>query len=464
MSLTFARFLEVSGGRFIADAATLPADFRPSTDSRTVQRGDVFLCLRGPDFDGHDFIAAAIERGAAAIVVDDDAKVPRPAAVPIVRVADAKAAYLAGATAARRAFGGQIIAITGSTGKTTTKEFAAQLIGRRRRVIASHANENNELGVAKLCYRLGADVDLAVVEFGARHPGEIAELVEIAAPEIGILTNIGEAHLEFFKDQDELARTKFALFGRGARPVCNAGDAWSRMLTAEAKLDAATLWTRLVGDPMMAGIMLEAGVPRDDQIAVTFGASHAFAQWRLPGEHNVRDALLAAGGAILAGLSFEETVEAFGDLRLPPGRFERHTLPGGAAVIYDAYNASPASMLQALQTFSAIGAVRHIAVLGSMAELGRDAIQHHRAVGAAAARCAVDALYCGGEFADEIARGATGAGMPAANVSTFADNREISDRLRRSLVAGDCVLLKGSRVQKMEEILNGLIAPGMLAS
>lgn len=464
MSLTFARFLEVSGGRFIADAAALPADFRPSTDSRTIQRGEVFLCLRGPDFDGHDFIAGAIERGAAAIVVDDDAKVPRPAAVPIVRVPDAKAAYLGGAAAARRAFGGQVIAITGSTGKTTTKEFAAQIIGRRRRVVATANNENNELGVAKLCYRLGPDFDVAVAEFGARHPGEIADLVEVAAPDMGILTNIGEAHLEFFQDQNELARTKFALFGRGARPVCNAGDAWSRMLTAEAKLDAVTLWTRLVGDPLMAGIMLEAGVPRDGQIAVTFGASHAFADWRLPGEHNVRDALLAAGGAILAGLSFEEAVESFGELRLPPGRFERHTLPGGVALIYDAYNASPASMLQALQTFSAIEGARHIAVLGSMAELGRDAAQHHRTVGAAAARCGLNALYCGGEFADEIAKGAIGAGMAAANVSTFADNREISDRLRRSLSAGDCVLLKGSRVLKMEEILNSLLAPGMLAS
>jgi UDP-N-acetylmuramoyl-tripeptide--D-alanyl-D-alanine ligase len=464
MSLSFARFLEVSGGRFVADAAALPADFRPSTDSRSIQRGEVFVCLHGPDFDGHDFITNALERGACAIVVDDDAKVPRPASAPIVRVADTKAAYLAGAAAARRAFGGQVIAITGSNGKTTTKEFAAQVIGRHRRVAATPHNENNELGVAKLCYRLSADVDVAIAEFGARHPGEIAELVGLAAPDVGVLTNIGEAHLEFFQDQNELARTKFALFARGARPVCNAADAWSRMLTAEVGLDSATLWTRLVGDPMMSGIMLEAGMPRDGQVAVTFGASHAFAPWRLPGEHNLRDALLAAGAAILAGLSFEEAVEATGELRLPPGRFETHALPCGAAVIYDAYNASPTSMRQALQTFSELEGSRHIAVLGSMAELGPDAAQHHRAVGAMAARCGLDALYCGGAFAEEIAQGAKSAGMPAANVSLFTDNAEISGRLRRSLAAGDCVLLKGSRVQKMEQILSGLLAPGILAS
>jgi UDP-N-acetylmuramoyl-tripeptide--D-alanyl-D-alanine ligase len=464
MSLTFARFLEVSGGRFIADAATLPAEFRPSTDSRSIQRGEVFVCLHGPDFDGHDFIASALERGASAIVVDDEATIPRPALAPIVRVADTKAAYLSGAAAARRTFGGQVIGITGSNGKTTTKEFAAQILSRHRRVAATPHNENNELGVAKLCYRLSPDIDVAIAEFGARHPGEIAQLVDLAAPAIGVLTNIGEAHLEFFADQNELARTKFALFAQGARPVCNAADAWSRMLTAEAKLDAATLWTRLVGDPLMSGIMLEAGMPRDGQVAVTFGASHAFAPWRLPGEHNLRDALLAAGAAILAGLSFEHTVEAFAELRLPPGRFETHALRCGAIVIYDAYNASPTSMLHALQTFSALEGSRHIAVLGSMAELGAQAQEHHRRVGAMAAHSRLDELYCGGAFADEIARGAKDAGMPAAKVSLFVTNAEIGDRLRRSLGPGDCVLLKGSRVQKMEEILSGLLAPGILAS
>jgi UDP-N-acetylmuramoyl-tripeptide--D-alanyl-D-alanine ligase len=163
MTLSLARFLEVSGGRFVADAATLPAHFRPSTDSRAIEPGEVFVCLRGPNFDGHDFIADALTRGASAVVVDDDAKVPHLASAPIIRVADTKAAYLAGAGAARAAFGGQVIAITGSNGKTTTKEFAAQIIGSFRRVIATPQNENNELGVAKLCYQLGDAADVAVM-------------------------------------------------------------------------------------------------------------------------------------------------------------------------------------------------------------------------------------------------------------------------------------------------------------
>ena len=463
MTLSFQRFLEAAGGRFVADSAAMPKDFRPSTDSRTIEPGESFVCLRGPNFDGHDFISNALARGARAVVVDDEAKVPRAtAAAPIVRVADTKAAYLAGAKAARKVFSGQFIAVTGSNGKTTTKEFAAQIVGSRRRVIATPLNENNELGVAKLCYRL-EDEDVAIAEFGARHPGEIAQLVELAAPDIGVLTNVGEAHLEFFDDQAELARTKYALFSEGARPVCNAADTWSRMLAAESRKDASTLWVRLVGDPAPAGIMLEAGAPRDGTVAVTFGASHAFATWLLPGDHNLRDALLAAGAALQAGVSFEESVAAFGELQLPPGRFETHEIPGGPTIVYDAYNASPASMLHALRTFAQMPASRHIAVLGSMAELGADASLHHTAVGEEAARSGLDALYCGGPFAEQLAAGARDAGMPADAVSTFDSNGEISDRLRRTTRSGDCVLLKGSRVQRMEEILHGLLPPGILA-
>ena len=462
MSLPFARFLEACQGRFVADATVVPTTLRPSTDSRNLIAGETFVCLRGPHYDGHDFIADALARGAVACVVDDTAKVPRGTAVPIIRVADAKAAYLAGAKAARAAFRGQLVAVTGSNGKTTTKEFAAQIVGVHRRVLATPHNENNELGVAKLCYRLDDDVDIAICEFGARKPGDIEQLVDIASPGIAILTGVGEAHLEYFRDKEELARTKFAVFSSGAQSVCSAADTWSRMLAAEAELDASTLWVRLLGDPVMSGIMLEAGGVRDEQVAITFGASHAFATWALPGLHNLRNALLAAGAGILAGLSLEEALGAFGRLRLPAGRFESHILASGATLVYDAYNASPSSMLASLQTFAAMPAARHIAVLGSMAELGDQAAHMHRELGAAAGCLGLDELYCGGPFAAELAAGARAAGMHA--VHTFASNDEMSENLLRAVRLGDCILLKGSRVQKMEQILQRLAAPGMLAS
>src|SRR5579872_5790144 len=411
MPLTFGRFLEVAGGRFLAEAKYVPETFVPSTDSRTLQRGDTFVCLRGEHFDGHDFIGAASSRGCAAIVVDDDAKVPRATAVPVIRVADAKQAYLAGGAAARTQFQGRVVAVTGSTGKTTTKEMIAQLLAPHRSVQTTPKNENNELGVAKLCYALNEGLEVAVFEFGARHPGEIAQLVAIAQPHVGVLTNIGEAHLEYFRDQEELARTKFAIFGKGAQPVCNAADAWTRMLACEAALESKTIWTRLCGDPPVSGISLEAGVPSQGRVALSFGASHAFAPWRLPGAHNLRDALLACAAAIAAGVSFEDALEGFGDLRLPPGRFEPHRLPNGACVVYDAYNASPTSMQHALLAFVALPGARHIAVLGSMAELGPSSESQHEATGEAAARSGIDLLFCGGESAQALAAGARNAGM-----------------------------------------------------
>ncbi|HLN47510.1 MAG TPA: Mur ligase family protein, partial [Magnetospirillaceae bacterium] len=189
--LTLSRFLEASQGRLAAEAR-LEADvpFVPSTDSRTLRPGETFVALRGENFDGHHYIGAALAAGAAGLVVERPEAVPAGSGATVVVVGDTKAAYLRGAAAARRmAARTLLVAVTGSVGKTTTKAFAAQLIGRFRRVIATPQNENNELGVAKLCYAIGesGDVDVAIAEFGARHPGEIAELVEIAAPDVGVL-------------------------------------------------------------------------------------------------------------------------------------------------------------------------------------------------------------------------------------------------------------------------------------
>ena len=456
--LTFGQFIHAAGARADAavDLSALP--FIPSTDSRTLRRGETFVCLRGPNFDGHRFIQAAVDAGAVAAVVENGAELGPHASLPLVRVADTKAAYLQGAAAARRLARCTVVGVTGSVGKTTVTAMCAQLLGRRRRVLATPANENNELGVAKLCYALSGAPDVAVIEMGARGPGQIAQLVDLALPDIGVLTNVGEAHLEFFEDRAALAKTKWELFGAGARPVLSAADEWSRSLAATAGLGKRALWIRLCGDPHAEGLTFESGVPTDGRVPLTFGASHAYAPWHLVGDHHLRDALLAAGAAILAGLTFEEAIDGFGDLRLPPGRFEMHVLPSRAVIVYDAYNASPTSMVHALLAFAQVPAARRIAVLGSMAELGADAPAQHESTGAAAARAGVDALYCRGEFAEALAAGARTAGMSAKSVTVMASNADVAAALRATLRDGDAVLLKGSRVQKMEEILTALLA------
>jgi UDP-N-acetylmuramoyl-tripeptide--D-alanyl-D-alanine ligase len=459
--LTFEGFIAANPSatfRWGRVLARLDVPFNPSTDSRTLGPGDAFVCLRGPNFDGHDHISQAVSRGASAVIADDARKVTEALSIPAILVSDAKRAYMNGAAAARRLARCTVIGVTGSVGKTTTTSMCAQLLEMRRRVLKTPHNDNNEIGVSRLCYRLGEGVDVAAIEMGARGPGEIAELVAIAAPEIGVLTNIGETHMEFFDDREALARTKFALFGSGAKPVLSAADEWSAKLAVESGLGRSALWIRLCGDPPQDGLLLSAGTPDRGRVPLTFGASHAFVPWHLVGEHHLRDALLAAGAALLAGLSFDDVVAGLGELRLPAGRFELHRLSGGATVIYDAYNASPSSMAHALRAFAEVPAARHIAVLGSMAELGREGAALHEDTGAAAARSGVDSLYCGGAFAESLADGARKAGMPADRVMIFADNGEMAGRLRETMAPGDAILLKGSRVQKMEEILAALTA------
>lgn len=463
-ALSFGDFAEAARSKWLGPAAELSAPFRPSTDSRTLATGEVFVALRGPSFNGNAFVRDALARGCRALVLDESHAVPDPSPVPYMVVKDAKAAYLAGATAARRASVVEVIGITGSNGKTTTKAMTAQLLAPHFRTLATPQNENNELGVAKICYLLGDDVEIAVVEMGARHPGEIAQLVDIVAPDVGVLTNIGEAHLEYFKDREELARTKFAIF-RDALPVCNAADEWSRMLAAEEQLEHEALWIRVAGDHAAPGDTLEAAHPKNGRIDVKY-LSHVVAsvQWHLAGEHHLRDALLAAGAAISVGVPFEAAVAGFGALRLPEGRFELHTLPSGATCVYDAYNANPTSVAHALLAFAEVPAQRRFAVLGSMAELGPEAEAMHRATGAAAARASLDGLYCGGQYARPLMEGARKAGMPDAAVKQYESNAEIADVLARTLRAGDAVLLKGSRVQRMEEILHALLAGEKRAS
>ena len=465
--LTIGRFAELAGAQVVADTATAAAlerPFIPSTDTRSLEPGATFVCLRGPNFDGHAFATEAAAKGAVAIVADVSAQLPARLDIPVLRVADAKAAYLCGAAEVRRAVRCTIIGVTGSVGKTTVKAMCAQLLQPHRRVLVTPQNENNELGVSKLCYTLTEAVDIAVIEMGARGPGQIAELVDIASPDIGVLTNIGESHLEFFENRASLARTKFALFGRGAKPVLSADDEWSRTLAAEHRIAGEALWVRLCGDPPVPGLSLEAGDAHDGRVPLSFGASHAFARWHLLGEHHLRDALLAAGGAILAGLTFEQACASIGDLALPPGRFEQHALPNRATIVYDAYNASPASMEQTLRAFAQLSAARHVAVLGSMAELGDAALAGHEQTGAAAARSGMDVLYCGGQFAKAMADGAIRAGMDAARVHLYTSNGQIAALLRDQLGEGDAILLKGSRVQRMEEILEALTAQGVHGS
>jgi UDP-N-acetylmuramoyl-tripeptide--D-alanyl-D-alanine ligase len=463
MNIETTAAIAATGARTLR-AAALPAQLRIGTDTRAMTPGATFLALRGERFEGHAFVAAAFANGAAACIVDDPAAVP--ADCPALVVDDTLAAYLALAGVARAGLRGPVIAISGSAGKTTTKAYLVALLAAAGvAVSATPENENNEIGVSKFLLGLEADdARLAVVEMGARKYRDLDVLVRAARPDVSVLTNIGEAHLEIMGSRERLAETKWGLFRGGARAVLNLGDETSRWLAPT--LPAAPVWFGIGAETPPAGHA--ALVVRDARTLVVFGAATAAAggalvgelaiDARVPGDHNRRNLAAALAAAFAAGYPAERFAASIGALQQPKRRYETILLDGGKRLIFDAYNASMTGTLATLDAFAHEAAGRRIAVLGSMAELGADAALMHRRVGAAAAD-ASEIILAGGDFAADIVRGATDAGAAASRILTYAENAAAVAWLRANARPGDAILLKGSRKYKMEEIADGLLAP-----
>ncbi len=454
----------------------LPRDAQFSTDTRTLAVGDVYVALRGASLDGHAFARDALDAGARVLVVDDAAAVPQGTSALVVR--DTTQAYLAFAGVARARLGARVVAVTGSAGKTTTKHALARIleIVQGGRVVATHANENNEIGVAKLFLGAPADSAFVVVEFGARHYGEITPLARVAQPEVGVLTNVGDAHLEIFGSLERLVQTKYGIFATGARAVVPfdaaergiVGDAALRADRAAADRDARAGRPRTYFRSIERGEFAAFAPPEHGAALVALedrhelaivphaGARQSFATAvSVAGTHNLRNVAAAAAAVYELGFDGEAIARALEEIDLPAGRYERIAL-GDAALVYDAYNASMDGMLATLASFAIEPAARRIAVLGSMAELGPDAPAMHARVGAAAARADCAYLLVGGDHAADLARGARSAGYAAARTVTFANNFEAIAWLDAHLEPGDLVLLKASRRYRLEEIVAGL--------
>jgi UDP-N-acetylmuramoyl-tripeptide--D-alanyl-D-alanine ligase len=446
-------------GAVLEGAEFAPAQLRISTDTRTLEPGDTFLALRGEHFNGNDYASEAVRRGAALLILDEPQA--RVAGTASMLVENTNRAYMALAAAARDRFAGRVIGITGSAGKTTTKVLLVQLLATRygQRVVAAPANENNEIGVSRLLLGLSNERhDAVVVEMGARRAGDIAALVKIARPQTGVLTNVGEAHLEIMGSRQALEDTKWALFGLGARAVLNAEDAVSRRRAAS--LPEPPHWFAALADG--------ANVERDGRVTALLGSSRLVdraagatreysVDVRLPGAHNRANLAGAFAAALDAGAPIEPLLAALPELQLPAGRFESLRIAGRPRVIFDAYNANASGAIAALDAFAQEAGERRIAVLGSMAELGEEAAELHERVGAHAAT-KVDALLVGGDYAASFARGAERAGLSSQRIVRFATNSEAAAWLRANARPEDVVLLKGSRKYKLEEIVEELKA------
>jgi UDP-N-acetylmuramoyl-tripeptide--D-alanyl-D-alanine ligase len=447
--------LDALGGT-VVNRDRLPGTIAVSTDTRAIRPSETFLALRGERFDGHRFVAQAVAAGASAAIVDDAHALPEGQAGIIV--ADTLAAYLTLGGLARDRVRGPVIAVTGSTGKTTTKTFAVRALeSAGRAVTATPENENNEIGVAKFLLALDdGDPRIAIVEFGARKYRDLDPLVRAARPDVAVLTNIGEAHLEIMGSRERLAETKWSIFADGALAVLNLGDEQSRLRAAE--LPQLPIWFGIDAErPDDGG---RAVIVRlDDVLAIADSDVRALPlHVDLPGDYNRRNLAGALAAAWAVGVDPAAITAAGPHFDLPHGRYERMRIDGGPTVIYDAYNASMSGALATLAAFARERApARRIVVLGSMAELGAEAPMMHERVGAAAADAA-DIVLVGGAFAASLAAGARASGLAPDALVTYQTNDEAIAWLREHVRPDDLVLLKGSRMYRMEQIVAGLSA------
>ncbi|NET31986.1 MAG: UDP-N-acetylmuramoyl-tripeptide--D-alanyl-D-alanine ligase [Cyanothece sp. SIO1E1] len=413
-----------------------------ATDSRQIQPGDVFLALTGEKFDGHQFVAAAHAQGAIAAIVHRGADV---GTIPSLQVDDTLKAYQAIAHWWRQQFSVPLIAVTGSVGKTTTKELIAAVLSAHGRVLKSQANYNNEIGVPKTLLELGSEHDYAVLEMGMRGPGEIAWLTQIAQPNIGVITNVGTAHIGRLGSEQAIANAKCELLAHMPAD----GVAILNHDNARLMQTAATVWS---GQTVTYG--LEAGDVQGEILAAdTLRLADKKLPLPLPGAHNALNYLAAL--AVAKTLHLAWLPEQHFQVNLPAGRAQRYALPNDVLILDETYNAGLESMLAALKLLAQTPGKRHIAVLGTMKELGEHSIELHRQVGAAAQQLKLDALLV---LADEAESKALAAGAGPILTTCFHEHEAVVDHLKKLVQAGDRLLFKASRAVGLDQVVKQFCA------
>lgn len=441
---TLARF---AAGTLRGDGTRLVTDV--NTDSRKITAGEVFVALVGDKFDAHDFIPQVAAAGAAAVVVS---KInPAWGALPcaVIEVGDTLLALQSMARGYREHHAPLIIGLTGSNGKTSTKDLTAVIMARKCQTRATLGNLNNHIGLPLTLLSLREGDQCCVTEMGMNHPGEIKVLTDIARPDAGIITNVGMAHIEYMGTQDAIAWEKGTLAANvrpGGVVVLNANDKYSPLIARHCQASVSTAGVGC-GDVAASGL-------RADATGTTFTLDFAGekVETRLPilGEHMVGNAALAACMGWRQGIAPADIADALNQARLTGGRVEPKVLRG-IHFIDDSYNANPDSMIAGLRTLSTLGVsgCRRVAVLGRMGELGPIAETEHRRVGEFAGALKLDAVFSvGGSEAAWITEASKA--VPSEH---FPDHASCAARLREWLRAGDVVLLKGSRSARMEQVL-----------
>lgn len=426
-------------------------------DSRDAREGSLFFALPGERTDGHRFVADALHRGAAGCVVSRDFS-----SVPGAIVVDSPGeALIELARFERRAVSWQVIGVTGSVGKTTTKDFATAVLRSAFRLAASPRSFNNEIGVPLTILGAAEDTEVLVAEIGAGVIGEIAMLCGIARPDVGVVTAVGPAHLETFGSLQGVARGKAELVEAlppGGVAMLNVDD---RVVASfAARTDARVLRFGRHPDASVRAHDVRTDAAGHARFTLVYENECVEVGLGVIGEHMVTSALGAVSCGIALGLSLAACAAGLEAARPSPGRMQELTMPAGTLIIHDAYNANPMSMLAALRALAAVrNRTRAIAVLGPMAQLGASSRDEHERIGRAAADLGLHGLIAVGEQARSIADGALAAGMARQCIRWCLDQDEALDVVLNSAGANDVVLVKASRLAHLEEMVEELLLP-----
>jgi UDP-N-acetylmuramoyl-tripeptide--D-alanyl-D-alanine ligase len=427
-----------------------------STDTRTLPPGSLFIALRGERFDGHAFIGSAVGQGAAAVMVEDTEGVPENAAC--IRVADTLAAFKELAAWYRSRFDIPLIAVTGSTGKTSTKDMTAAMLSALHDTHKNTGNLNNEIGLSHTLLGLERHHAAAVVEMGMNHAGEIAVLSRMAGPTVAVITNIGHSHIGNLGSRENILAAKLEVLegmAPGAPLVINGDDP---MLTQAAEaMTRPVIRCGFSGENDVRALDVRLMGEQGSAFTAAAGEDRCEIELSFPGRHSIQNCLCALGAVRAAGLSLMEAAEGIKALAAPKMRFCIDKMPNGTRIINDAYNASPDSVAAALDVLMDMQARRRYAVLGDMLEMGDYAPQVHYDTGGRAAGSGVDVLVAVGPLSVHTARGARDAGMDDSFVFHCLDHAGAVTYLRALLGPGDAVLVKGSRGMRMEQIVDALI-------
>jgi UDP-N-acetylmuramoyl-tripeptide--D-alanyl-D-alanine ligase len=450
MKLPLWRIAEFVGSKGECDQESVAMGY--SIDSRTLNPGDLFIAISGERFDGHDYVQAALEKGAVGAIIEAGKKVDGDP-LRLLQVEDSlKALRLLGA-AARRLWGKPLLAVTGSAGKTTTKEILAHILATRFRVMKSSGNLNNHIGLPLQLLKLEAEHDLGVVEMGMNHAGEIRALGELAHHDLAVVTTVAPVHLEFFGSLAEIARAKYEIsetLHPGGVAVLNADDDYVCQFGRDFKGKVVTFGIKRSADVTARKVQINGAEGSTFELVV--GSVGEPVTFPLVGEHNIYNALAAAAAAMERGISPSQAAAALSSIAPPDKRGQVLHL-NGATIINDCYNSNPRALEAMIDTLASMKAERRILVVGEMLELGTTAEALHRQCGKHAADKKIDMVIGVRGMARAVAEAACGSGTQAQFVET---PEQAGEWLARNVRPGDAVLLKASRGVKLELALNML--------